>query len=101
MGLTIVSYPIHDGLATLPNVYVNIRNLETTKDIKDYNTNNTPEYIYKFQFVVNFQINEKQIDTNLITKESETPFIINLWDLAYTEIKKKLDAQNLSYSDNN
>jgi len=95
MGLTIVSYPVYDGLASLENVYVNIRDLETTKY-----TDNNSEYMYKFQFFINYSINDKQVNTNFISKESKTPYTGNLWDLAYTEVKAKLDAENLTHSDN-
>ena len=34
MGVTIESYPVYNGAATLQNVYINVRDLRTTKEIE-------------------------------------------------------------------
>ena len=96
MGITIESYPVYDGAATLKNVYVNVRDFETTKERLNNQSN---ENIYKFKFIVNYFFDNKSINMNLISKQSDTPYTQNLWDLAYTEIKAILDSENLTYSD--
>ena len=105
MGVTIESYPVYNGAATLQNVYLNIRDLRTTKKVErdfDIETNeNTTKSIYELEFIVNYTFNDNTVNTNFISKESKTPYTGNLWDLAYTEVKAKLNAENLSYSDNN
>jgi hypothetical protein len=104
MGIRIESYPVYNGAATLQNVYVNVRDFRTTKEVErgfNIETNeNTSTDIYKFEFIVNYILNHKTINTNFISKQSEIPYTGNLWELAYTELKANLDAENLTYSDN-
>ena len=104
MGVTIESYPVYNGAATLQNVYINVRDLRTTKEIeRSFNPEtreNTSTHIYKLEFIVNYTLNDNTINTNFISKQSETPYTGNLWELAYTELKANLDAENLTHSDN-
>ena len=104
MGVTIESYPVYNGAITLQNVYVNVRELRTTKEVDggfNIETNeNTSTNIYKLEFIVNYSFNDNTINTNFISKQSETPYTGNLWELAYTELKANLDAENLTHSDN-
>ena len=104
MGVTIETYPVYNGAATLQNVYVNVRDLRTTKEVErgfNLETNeNTSKDIYKLEFIVNYSLNDNTINTNFISKQSETPYTGNLWELAYTEVKANLDAENLTHSDN-
>lgn len=104
MGVTIESYPVYNGAATLQNVYVNIRDLRTTKEVeRDFDierNENTTKSIYKLEFIVNYTFNNNTINTNFISKQSETPYTGNLWDLAYTKVKENLDDENLTHSDN-
>ena len=94
-----MSYPIYNGAATLQDVYVNIRDLRTTKKV-EIDNENTTKNIYELEFIVNYRYNNNRINTNFVTKQSETPYTGNLWDLAYTEVKAKLHDENLTHSDN-
>lgn len=104
MGITIESYPMYNGAVTLQNVYVNVRDIRTTKEVEiDFNTEtnkNTSTNIYKLEFIVKYTFNENTINTNFILKQSETPYTGNLWDLAYTELKTILNAENFIHIDN-
>ena len=104
MGVTITNYNIFDGAVTLQNVYINIRDIMTTKDIEigfDNESNqDIQKTLYKLQFNINYIFNGKTINTNFISIQSETPYTENIWELAYIELKSHLDSENLTYSDN-
>lgn len=92
MGLTVNSFPIMRGVAVVDNVYINIRDLKTTKQIID----NT---IHEFYFVYQVIKEERIIETNLLMKNSSEAFEANIWDLAYKYLKEELTGQNLEFTD--
>ena len=92
MGLTVNSFPIMRGVAVVDNVYINIRDLKTTKQIID----NT---IHEFYFVYQVIKEERIIETKLLMKNSSEVFEANIWDLAYKYLKEELTGQNLEFTD--
>ena len=92
MGLTVNSFPIMRGVALVDNVYINIRDLKTTKQIID----NT---IHEFYFVYQVIKEERIIETKLLMKNSSEAFEANIWDLAYKYLKEELTGQNLEFTD--
>ena len=92
MGLTVNSFPIMGGIAVVDNVYINIRDIRTTKQIID----NT---IHEFYFVYQVKKEERIIETKLLMKNSSEAFVANLWDLAYKYLKEELTGQNLEFTD--
>lgn len=92
MGLTVNSFPIMGGIAVVDNVYINIRDIRTTKQIID----NT---IHEFYFVYQVIKEERIIETKLLMKNSSEAFVANLWDLAYKYLKEELTGQNLEFTD--
>jgi hypothetical protein len=92
MGLTVNSFPIMRGVAVVDNVYINIRDIRTTKQIID----NT---IHEFYFVYQVIKEERIIETKLLMKNSSEAFVANLWDLAYKYLKEELTGQNLEFTD--
>jgi hypothetical protein len=93
MGLTVTSFPIINGIATVDNVYINIRDIRTTKQT----VNNTTPYELEFFYIVKKE--ENNISTQIITKNSAEAFIGNLWDLAYEYLKEELTSKNLHFTD--
>ena len=94
MGLTVTSLPIMNGIVTVDNVYVNIRDIRTTK--QNINNNANPYELEFFYFVVK---DNNNIEGKLIKKTSTEPYVGNLWDLAYIALKEKLTEKNLEFSD--
>lgn len=94
MGLTIVSYPVYNGLTTISDAYLNIRNIRTTKELID--TNNVS---YTLEFEYNIQKNGTNIYISIIRETKITPYTDNPWDTAYTLIKADLTSKSLSFTD--
>ena len=92
MGLTVNSFPIMRGVAVVDNVYINIRDLKTTKQIIDNS-------IHEFYFVYQVIKEERIIETKLLMKNSSEAFEANIWDLAYKYLKEELTGQNLEFTD--
>ena len=92
MGLTVNSFPIMGGIAVVDNVYINIRDIRTTKQIID----NT---IHEFYFVYQVIKEERIIETKLLMKNSSEAFVANLWDLAYKYLKEELTGKNIEFTD--
>lgn len=65
MGITIESYPVYNGATSLQNVYLNIRDLKTTKET-NINIDNVNENIYRLEFIVNYIFDNNTINTNFI-----------------------------------
>ena len=90
MGVTIESYPVYNGAITLQNVYVNVRELRTTKEVQNYhvseNNENTSRSIYKLEFIVNYTFNENNVNSDFISNLLQyiplSPKFSRLWDRA-------------------
>lgn len=94
MGLTITSFPIINGVATVDNVYVNIRDIKTTKQ----NIDNNAEP-YELEFIYYAKKENNNLEAKLIRKTSTEAFIGNLWDLAYQHLKEELTNKSLEFVD--
>lgn len=99
MGITINSYPVYDNLTSIPNVYLNIRDIKTTKE-KTIDISNLEIDVYKIEFIYNIKKDNKHIFTSIITASSETVYTDDLWSTAYTLIKADLTSKGLVFSDN-
>lgn len=104
MGLTVYNYTLYNGNVTLPSVYANVRNIRTTKEVEiRFNTDtsqNISTDIFKFEFIVNYTLNDNTINTNFISEQTETgPYVGDLWSLAYEKLRTKLDNLGLTHSD--
>lgn len=91
MGLTIASFPVMDGLATIDGVYAKIRDLKTTK--KNDNVK------YELEFRVIYEKDGKLVHNEFYRKEYEAPITNDLWDTCYTYLKEKLTEKNLAHID--
>ena len=96
MGLTITSFPIMNGVATVNDVYVNIRDIKTTKKNVSIN-DNVIEYELEFIYYVKKDVQDLTVD--LIKKTSTEPYTGNPWELAYTALKEDLTSKNLEFTD--
>ena len=99
MGLTITSLPVYDNLTSIQDVYLNIRDIRTTKELS-LDISNQEIAIYKLEFLYFIKKDNKHIKSGLITKTSETPYNNDLWNLSYAVMKEDLTNQNLSFTDN-
>jgi hypothetical protein len=96
MGLTITSFPIMNGVASVSDVYAHIRDIKTTKQIIGIN-DDVIEHELEFLYYV--KKNTQNLTVNLIKKTSTEPYVGNLWDLAYTVLKEELTGKNLQFVD--
>lgn len=94
MGLTITSFPIMNGIATVDNVYVNIRDIKTTK--QNIGSSVGP---YELEFVYHAKKENTNVEVKLIRKTSTEAFTGNLWDLAYNYLKEELTNKSLEFVD--
>lgn len=94
MGLTITSFPLMNGVATVDNVYVNIRDIKTTKQNIDNNV--AP---YELEFVYYAKKANNNLEAKLIRRTSTEAFTENLWDLAYNYLKEELTNKSLEFVD--
>lgn len=99
MGITIDSYPVYDNLTSIPNVYLNIRDIKTTKE-KTFDISNLEKDIYKIEFLYNIKKDNKHIFTSIINASSETAYTDDLWSTAYTLMKEDLTSKGFTFSDN-
>jgi len=96
MGLTVNSFPIMRGIAVVDNVYINIRDLRTTKQFIIGIDNFLWHELHFFYQVIK---EERIIETKLLVKTSSEAFVANLWDLAYKYLKEELTGKNLEFTD--
>lgn len=99
MGITIESYPVYGNLTSIPNVYLNIRDIKTTKE-KTVDISNLEKDIYTIEFLYNIKKDNKHILTSMLSAKSETIYTDNLWSVAYAIMKEDLTKQSLLFSDN-
>tara|TARA_B100001175_G_scaffold305151_2_gene301949 strand:- start:1080 stop:1382 length:303 start_codon:yes stop_codon:yes gene_type:complete len=99
MGLTIASYPVYNGLTNITDAYLNIRNLRTTKEIRDTVDNSRLiEYTIEFDYVI--QKSGTVILHSMKRNTESTPYTSNIWDTAYTLMKADLTSQSVTFTDN-
>lgn len=96
MGLTITSFPIMNGIATVSDVYAHIRDIKTTKQNIGINSDVIE---YELEFLYYVKKDAQKLTANLIRKTSTEPYVGNLWDLAYTVLKEELTGKNLQFVD--
>jgi|TARA_B110000858_G_scaffold120765_1_gene137843 hypothetical protein len=89
MGLTINNFPVIDGLTSIDNVYVNIRNIRYTK-LDDG---------YFLEFLCNYSKDSKHIITLILNTHFIEFYNENIWEKAYLCLKSDLDNKNFTYQD--
>lgn len=100
MGLTINSYPVYDNLTSIPNVYLNIRDIKTTKEKSIDVSTNLEKDIYKIEFIYFIKKDNKHIYSSLLNTSSDSAYTNDLWSTAYTLMKEELTKKGLTFSDN-
>lgn len=93
MGLTITSYPLHNGLVNVSNVYAYVRDMRTTKEPND---NFSLNYLFFLEKTVD------GVTTRLETKgyyDTSTTVYNDLWLASYTHLKTQLDLLGVTYVD--
>lgn len=99
MGLTIENFPIYKGGAFVSNAYSNIRNITVTKVRDEFINTNSDQNKHVIEGDVMVYCNESVVHARRLKYTSETPFTGNGWDFCYTEWKKILTSENLSFTD--
>ena len=87
MGLTIAQYPVYDG-ATNVSAYVNIRDLQQTKE----------NGLYTLRAMAKFTTGTVFIQAQYITLSGTTVYT-DSWASLYTELKRILNEKNITYTD--
>jgi len=94
MGLIIDSLPVMKGLATIENVYVNIRDIRYNKEeTEDENSE------YTLEFMCYYQRDNKHINGQILRKTFTEFYNGNIWTEAYAVLKQDLTAKGLIHQD--
>ena len=96
MGLTITSFPIMNGVATVNDVYAHVRDIKTTKQFTGVNSDVIE---YELEFIYYVKKDTQNLTVDLIKKTSTEPYTGNPWELAYTALKEDLTSKNLQFTD--
>lgn len=108
MGITINHY-LYNNVATLENVYANIRDIKTTKRrhvvmVENENENEeyteTYKYDYVLEFIVHVTKDENTLRVYILEKVQDSPFTGDIWSTSYTVLKEDLTANSLTFVDN-
>ena len=95
MGINVNNYKILNGVAVLPKVYINIRDINCNKlPLGTYN-----EGSYRISFRCTSQVDGTIVDTFDIHKEYLAPFTEDIWSEAYKLLKDKIICDGLKYTD--
>lgn len=99
MGLTIASYPVYDGLTSITDAYLNIRNLRTTKEtIVNQDNSTSVQYNLDFDYVI--QKSGTIILHSMMRTTASTPYTASIWESAYNLVKADLTTRSLTFTDN-
>lgn len=88
MGIQVAAVPMFDGKVTAADVYVNIRDLFTTKREGTY------QLFYKVEYAKD---DVKLMNVNKVV-DSVSP-VLDVWATAYNHLKLALTADGLTYTD--
>lgn len=94
MGLDIPSLPVMHGLATITDLYGNVRDIRINKDDSKY------RFECMFHIYKDVDGTLKNVQTLFINKEYDTDFLTNTWKDCYNLVKEELDAIGITYTDN-
>ena len=96
MGLTATGYKIHNNKITIDSVYMNLRDIRTTKE-------NIPgsniAIKYSFSCTCYVKLDDTIIDAFNINVWQDEPILENPWSKAYTLLKEKLTEKSISFTD--
>lgn len=93
MGLTITSLPVMEGLTTINDVYVNVRDIKYTKEQQEEET------IFKLEFISYYSRDNKYINGQILGKTYTQFYDGNIWTKAYEILKQDLTDRGLTYQD--
>lgn len=93
MGLTIISLPVMDGIATITDLYGHARDIKITKDNETFKV----ECLFHIYKIMSGEM--KHVQTMLIVKEYSNDFLNHTWNDVYNLIKDYLDSIGIQYSD--
>tara|TARA_X000000368_G_C22465313_1_gene465323 strand:+ start:88 stop:363 length:276 start_codon:yes stop_codon:yes gene_type:complete len=89
MGLTITSMSVLNGLTTINDIYVNIRDLKYNKEDSEYS----------LEFLCIYSKENKHIKTEMLSEKFTEFYTGNIWEKAYINLKSNLDNMGLTYQD--
>ena len=90
MGLTITTYPILGGIASVDTAYANIRDIKSTK---------REDGVHELSFTFYISKDSISVNTGFLVKTSETPFTQNTWEISYTHLKEYLTTEGITHTD--
>ena len=90
MGIDADEYFVMNGLASLGNCYLRVRNFHMTKVSSVYTLNYRAEVF----------INDKYVtEENMTIPSVETPITENIWKIAYDNLKEYLTSKGITFTD--
>ena len=89
MGLDVVNFPILNGVISAENVYINLRDISTTKEGTNFNV--------EFRYLI--YKNNNFIESGYIKREN---IVLNgdIWVFCYDLLKDDFRTKNLNFTDN-
>lgn len=94
MGLTITTLPVINGLTTIDNVYVNVRDIKYNKEQLE-----NQESEFKLEFICYFKKENKHINAQILGKTYTEFYDGNVWTEAYAILKQELTNRGITYKD--
>lgn len=89
MGLDVKNILILNNSIKVDNVYINLRNITTTKEETNFNLGFNYLIYKNNNFIESIHINRKNINLNK-----------NIWEFCYDVLKDDLKTKNLDFTDN-
>lgn len=92
MGLNVNDFKILNGAVTLDTVYVNVRDMITSK--------NDDDNIYTFNFMTFYKLNNEIVYIENISTNHDNVEALDPWSFAYKVLKEKLTERGYIFTDN-
>ena len=90
MGIDADKYFVMNGLASLGNCYLRVRNFHMTKVATVYTLNYQIEVLKDNKYVTEEPITVPSV---------ETPITENIWKIAYDNLKEYLTSKSITFTD--
>lgn len=91
MGLNVNEFKILNGAVTLDTVYVNVKDMITSKN---------DDNMYTFNFMTFYKLNNETVYVENISTNHETVEALDPWSFAYNLLKEKLTERGYTFTDN-
>jgi len=91
MGIDADKYFVMNGLATLGNCYIRVKDFNNTK------TNGNHTFRYSVEILVNGNLTTTDVK---FLPMAAAPITENNWKLAYDHLKEELTKQGITFTDN-